>query len=1147
MKDLLKKILKVVLIFAAVLLVLFLIFALVFRMDWPWWVGIFIFLAFVALFIALLFLRKLWLRRREQVFVQEVIKEDESRLKALQGKEKADSQELQNRWKEAIDALRKSHLRKLGNPLYVLPWYMVLGESGSGKTTAIQSARLSSPFAEVTRTPGISGTRNIDWWFFEQAIILDTAGRYAIPVDEGRDKEEWQRFLGLLVKYRKKEPLHGLIVALSADKLAETPPEALEQEAYQIRRRIDELMRVLGAKFPVYILITKCDLIQGMTQFCERLPEKSLDQPMGYINQELSTDAQGFMNGAMDAMGERLRNLRIIIFHQLESKNVDPGLLLFPEEFENLRRSLTSFLKGAFQQNPYQETPILRGIFFSSGRQEGTPHSHFLKALGLISEREVLPGTSRGLFLHDFFARILPQDRGLFAPTRRALEWRSLTRNLGLTSWIILGVALCGLLSFSFAYNLRLLKDVSYSAKLPPVKGEILPDLDSMARFRESILNLDSQKRKLWMRFGLDESEKVSRGLKDKYVQQFRSRFLEPLDKQTGSALGGLSAATSDEVVGRHVIYLIRRIQALKARQAGQDPAEKGKQIDPAFLLVSRSDPAVETEVNKGFGTLYLSYLAWQRDTEEIGREANLQETRLKQLLTLRGSSLQWVAAWVNTQSSLAPITRKDFWGGSGEAAGEKPILPAFTRKGKELIDSFISEMETAVPDRSGFARQKEEFEKWYRTACCDAWQNFAALFPKGAERLRGVQEWQQAAGRMATDQGPYLALLNRMALELEAVAKGGNLPPWLIQVYQLQMVKTVGAVEGKGVGSKLVEEGKKILSAVKKPGEEKGQDTSQAAKAYQEYLAALQAIVPASASRNQAFQAAALVYSEDPTTGKSPFYTAQGAIGRMSVSLKSRAGEELFWRLLGGPLDFLWRQVSMEAACSLQSQWEEKVLAEAQGATGPHAQQLLLGPDGLAWKFVKGPAAPFLVRTLKGYSSKEALGGRIPFEPSFLNYLVKGAQATAQAKKNYSVSIGGLPTSSNPEARTKPQATRLELQCSTGSQILENFNYPVSKTFSWSPEGCGDVHLQIDVGNLQLKKKYSGDQAFPEFLQDFRVGQHTFSPADFPAERAALDNMGIKFIRVQYQFGGEQNAVLNQAGAVPRQAPLRIVNCWGK
>jgi type VI secretion system protein ImpL len=109
----------------------------------------------------------------------------------------------------------------------------------------------------------------------------------------------------------------------------------------------------------------------------------------------------------------------------------------------------------------------------------------------------------------------------------------------------------------------------------------------------------------------------------------------------------------------------------------------------------------------------------------------------------------------------------------------------------------------------------------------------------------------------------------------------------------------------------------------------------------------------------------------------------------------------------------------------------------------------------------------------------------------------------------------------------------------------LENLNYPVTKTFNWSPETCGDVSLQIDVGDVPLKRKYPGDQGFPEFLQDFRVGQRTFTPSDFPDQRGALDRMGITFIRVHYQFSGQQD-VLAQAGAAPRQAPTRIVRCWG-
>jgi type VI secretion system protein ImpL len=274
--------------------------------------------------------------------------------------------------------------------------------------------------------------------------------------------------------------------------------------------------------------------------------------------------------------------------------------------------------------------------------------------------------------------------------------------------------------------------------------------------------------------------------------------------------------------------------------------------------------------------------------------------------------------------------------------------------------------------------------------------------------------------------------------------------------------------------------------------------------------------------------------------------YAAHGAAQRFKAALRAKPGDEVFWKLFTGPMDFLWGFLRKEAACALQSQWEEKVLAEVQGMGGVQSQQALLGPEGLAWSFVRGPAAPFLTRTPRGFFPREALGGTMPFEPSFFQYLARGAQAAASVKKNYPVTISGLPTDSNAEARTKPHATRLELQCSGTSQVIENLNFPVTKTFTWAPETCGDVLLQIDVGDLQLKKKYAGEQGFGEFLRDFPAGQRTFSPQDFPAERDALERMGIRFIRVQYQFSGHQG-VLAQIGTAPRQAPPRIVNCWSR
>lgn len=182
MKAFLIKALKIFLLITLVLLIVLVVFGLVLTLGWPWWMGGFILAGIIGFILILMFIRRLLLRRREKNFVNQVIAQDEASLKGVDMGEAERLRDLQGRWKEAIDALKSSHLKQYGNPLYVLPWYLVIGESGSGKTTAIKNAGLSSPFAEVSRTSGLSGTRNCDWWFFEQAVLLDTAGRYAIDL-----------------------------------------------------------------------------------------------------------------------------------------------------------------------------------------------------------------------------------------------------------------------------------------------------------------------------------------------------------------------------------------------------------------------------------------------------------------------------------------------------------------------------------------------------------------------------------------------------------------------------------------------------------------------------------------------------------------------------------------------------------------------------------------------------------------------------------------------------------------------------------------------------------------------------------------------------------------------------------------------------
>jgi type VI secretion system protein ImpL len=1162
MKQMLTTIFKGLLVLTVLALVALVVVGLVMAFGGSWWIGCFLLVGLVGMGLGALVLRKHLQRRREQRFVHQIIAQDESMQQQKTAADQNAAKQLQARWKEAIDALRRSHLRKFGNPLYALPWYMMIGESGSGKTTAIQSARLSSPFAEVSRTSGISGTRNCDWWFFEQAILIDTAGRYAIPVDEGRDKDEWQQFLSLLAKFRKKEPLNGLVITVAADRLIQGNTESLLEDGRTIRRRMDELMRVLGARFPAYVMVTKCDLVQGATQFCEALPEAAHQQAMGLLNQPVGNDVSAFTGRVFESVGHRLRGMRLLLLNQIKHRDTAADMLLFPEEFEKLEEPLTAFITGAFQENPYQETPLLRGLFFSSGRQEGTPFSHFLQNLGLIRKRDVLPGTNKGLFLHDVFADILPRDRRLFVPTQHMLQWNRLTRHLGLTAWIAVMVAVCGLLSYAFVKNLSVLSDIRHKFEKPPLlQSDLLPDVITMDRYRQALIQVEVQNRDWWTpRLGLNTSLKVERALKTKFVSLFDSGFLKALDKKMENRMTTFDSRTPRAIYGTHVGYLVRRINLLKARLGHRDVAEMAGLPQPVFgpVVLNRTDLIPEIQQKIALQNLYRT--AWQSDEQRLQKELSDLQTWLKHLLSLPGVSLNWLTDWVSAEPDLPPVTLDQFWGQSVPNPAAVSVQAAFTQAGSDRVHAALGEIEAALFDPLVIAESKAEFETWYPKAYLEAWREFIRGFDSGMHGLTERDPWLANVRRIPTAQGPYNALINRIAEEFDTFRQGHPVPAWVAltttwqRIVRASQASDVVDPQQAGILKKATRE---VTSSLKSAGKALGVQATtalqpetqlMAARAYRGYQQALEAAIKAADSRSVAFKLAADMYSQDSSTGQAPLLVAHRDLQqiRNAVGQPLDDGDAPFWELIGGNIRFLQQYLLQETACALQSKWEKEVLLEARGiGRDQNMGQLMMGANGLATSFINGPARPFISRSYTtGFSPKRVFDRAVPFETDFMTFLTKGALAAVPRQSSYRVKIRTYPTDTNRDAKIRPHATLLELQCGDRITRLENLNYPVTKTFVWSPADCGDVVFQIFVSNLVLTKTYTGYTAFAQFLEDFKTGQRSFDPSAFPDEEAALRRMGISYIRAKYQFQG-QRPVLQVLYDAPGRPPRRIATCW--
>ena len=1124
--------------------------------------GFLVSLSVLSLGLLFMLLRAFWQRWREKKFINGLLEQDAESTTVT---DRQLSEELSKHWKEAMGDLKKSNLKTLGNPLYVLPWYMFIGEHGSGKTTALKNSGLTSKFASPPQAAGMSGTRNCDWWYFEQAIIIDTAGRYALHQDEVADRDEWRLFLAQLAKYRKKEPLNGLIISVSADKLLKFSPDEIQEEGKKIRIRIEELMQSLGAKFPVYVLVTKSDLIYGMKQFCDLLPETSHDQAFGYLNDDFSEEVVQIVDKAFNSLSEKAGNYRLRMANTPGDTKLPPEVILFPEEFATLKKGLAGFIEGAFNKSVYQEQPFLRGVYFTSARQSGEPHSHFINDIGLNIDKNKAV-SDKSYFLYDFFAKILPSDRGLFVLTRRAREWKKKIKIMKMSAWAVSIFALCGFLSWSFGINLVTIKKFQQDFSNPPVlSGKLLTDINTLDKFKETILKIEKQNQQSWLPgFGLNHSKKIERDLKKTYCRFFKDDFILSYDKKMTEAVVNYTESTPLNLIGKTIPHYIKRINLLNASLTAKTISDMESLSLPDFksLVLSEGQKAIP----KSFELLesqYLHYLLWASNKSKA-KEMERLKSRLDFIAVKEEISMQWMVAWCNSNPQVAPITLSDFWPGRNTPDKARVVAPAFTVKGSDQIEAMITELEQAMETPLNIEKKKIEFRQWYKDQYIDEWYNFGKAFGMGVQTLVDETEKLATAKRIAAGKGPYLSLLSKMAEELAPCLDTQKaLPQWVELVYSFDEIKKYSAkAAAAGKSGMMGNIAKKGLKLFGKAGKIAGSTNAQAsgdgdsdpehlmisADSYNRYVKGLEGVSKASVSPMSSYALASTVFIEDPATGESPVFIAKRGLEDLKVSIQNRAApQKMFTGLLNGPLDFVWKYVCKKTGCHIQQSWDTKVLSEVDGVFDAKVLSgLLFGKGGYVNKFTTTDIAPFVTRSRrKGFHAKTVAGERIPFSDSFFAYLTRGAFSVQSEKAEYKVVLKGMPTDTNSSAKLIPHVTKLELECAEGSQTLENYNFPVSHTFVWSPTGCGDVNLKINIGHLVLEKKYTGFRPFAKFLKDFSKGQHTFYRKEFRGKSAALKRMGIKYIKVKYKISGGR-PVIRLLRMAAGNAPEVIVPCSG-
>jgi type VI secretion system protein ImpL len=289
--------------------------------------------------------------------------------------------------RSGVGARDESHWWQRRRLVYQLPWYVFIGAPGAGKTTALLHSGLRFPLAERLGTApvaGIGGTRQCDWWFTDQAVFIDTAGRYTTQDSHaGSDAQEWSVFMRLLRRYRPAQPINGVIVTVSVPDLLQGGPE-LEHQATAVDRRLQELRAELGLAFPVYLLVTKVDLLAGFDEFFGDFGAAEREQPWG-----VTFDPAAATGGMPPALHAQLAALAARVAAIAPRRLQQEPLLRrraaihhFPAQVEALLPALEAFAAQALRRCAEAPRQIVRGIHFSSGTQEGNPIDRVLGELG---------------------------------------------------------------------------------------------------------------------------------------------------------------------------------------------------------------------------------------------------------------------------------------------------------------------------------------------------------------------------------------------------------------------------------------------------------------------------------------------------------------------------------------------------------------------------------------------------------------------------------------------------------------------------------------------------------------------------------------------------------------------------------------------
>jgi type VI secretion system protein ImpL len=1009
--------------------------AIVLIVHAPLWIGIVASVVCLTVFLAVLIIRQIRAKMRASALETELLRQAAQQADNARPDRRIEVQRLQAQMKAAIEALKRTRLgsRSGQAALYALPWYVIIGPPAAGKTTALTQSGLgfiSPPGSGSSKVRGTAGTRNCDWWFSPHAILLDTAGRLATGDD---DRDEWLAFLDTLRKFRSRRPLEGVVIALSVEDLLSASEAQLEETAKTLRARADEVMSRLEMVLPLYVVLTKVDLLAGFVDFWGDLGKSGRAQTWGAtlgFEEELH-EPEAAVSAELDVL-ERVLHARMLTRLGNEPlAEVRARILQFPMEFAALRQPLTSFIGQLCHSNPYQETPLLRGFYFSSGTQTGRQLDHVLANMSRGFNLPMAAGgapqtkqtTPQSFFVTELFQKVIFPDRDLGLGSASRQKRRSIRQAVQAALVAVAVLAIVIPAALSYVENVDLAQDTARDAahslaleRAPGAGAAATAGALDLLLGRVQVLERAADAFSVRGYLGPYAAPQLLLATKAVYLERLRSLVKGPVQTQLVADVRAASDLVRMDSQNFQTAYDDLKLYLMLCKTEHLDAAWAAPRLAKVWAKELGSATSMDQDKLASHANYYVSALAsdksfaWLCDAGVVsGAQGRLSSVPIEELRY----------GWLVEAAKGVPSIRPDkiFFGPAAQywnALNNVEVPGLYTvlgwQKVRGLLESPDSRLElepwvlgqqtlvVADSKKSGAEQLRELYFQRYAKAWSEFIAGLAVVAP--TEMKAALEELRV----ISASDGPYVRLFKVISENVRLDVT----PPKTLAEQALEKGKAVAAEKLADAG---VDAGAppRIVSPVERQfeplltfgfGEASAGKADAAPSKLSLYLAQLTTLEAA--------------LSQLAETNASPAQEFDAALSRTATSVQTLLGgldprtRMILEPLLMNPIRGSRKGVMNADFASLSESWHKEVweiyssklaprypFADAPAEVSLAEFSDFFRPDsGLLWKFFGTNLAARLERSGNKYVPKEA-ADVLPFRPDFLQCLNVAAEIT--------------------------------------------------------------------------------------------------------------------------------------------------------